>query len=178
MASGAWVAKMPMMLESRRVLEPIDRVSEIIFGVLMAMTFIGAMNVATAGREEARTVMLAALGCNVAWGLTDGVMYLVAILTERTRERAPRPRLTARDFKGALGVVILVTLSTLPLVLPFLLFRELAPALLASRIVAVVTLFAGGWLLAQHAGGSRWLAGFGMAGVGSVLLAAIVALGG
>src|SRR5204863_6613357 len=104
-----------VLLESKRVLEPIDRVSEIIFGVLMAMTFIGTMNVATAGREEVRTVMLAALGCNVAWGLTDGVMYLVAILTQRTRERmlatsagriaeSPAPRLNGRDFKGALGV--------------------------------------------------------------------------
>jgi hypothetical protein len=178
-----------VMLQSRRVLEPIDRVSEIIFGVLMAMTFIGAMNVATAGREEARTVMLAALGCNVAWGLTDGVMYLVAILTARTRERTlaaaqgraveqPGRRLTGRDFRGALGVFILVTLSTFPLVVPFLVFRELAPALLASRIVAIVMLFAGGWLLAQHAGGGRWLAGFAMAAIGAVLLAALMALGG
>ena len=178
-----------MLLESKRVLEPIDRVSEIIFGVLMAMTFIGTMNVATAGREEVRTVMLAALGCNVAWGLTDGVMYLVAILTQRTRERmlatsagriaeSPAPRLNGRDFKGALGVFILVTLSTFPLVAPFLVFRELAPALLASRIIAVALLFLGGWLLAQHSGGTRWLAGSGMAAIGALLIAALVALGG
>ena len=52
-----------------RVLDPIERVSEVIFGLLMAMTFIGSLSVATAGREEVRTMMITALGCNLAWGL-------------------------------------------------------------------------------------------------------------
>jgi VIT1/CCC1 family predicted Fe2+/Mn2+ transporter len=159
------------------VLDPIDRVSEVIFGVLMAMTFIGAMNVATAGREEVRTVMIAALGCNVAWGLTDGVMYLVGIVTERTRENT-RPRLKGRDFRGALGIFLLVTLSTFPLVVPFMVLGELRPALAASRLVAVVMLFACGWVLARHAGGNRWLAGLVMALIGATLTAALMALGG
>jgi Trk-type K+ transport system membrane component len=50
-----------------RVLDPIERVSEVIFGLLMAMTFIGSLSVATAGREEVRTMMITALGCNLAW---------------------------------------------------------------------------------------------------------------
>jgi len=70
-----------------RVLDPIDRASEVIFGLLMAMTFIGSLSVATAGREEVRTMMITALGCNLAWGLADAVMYLVRIATERTRNR-------------------------------------------------------------------------------------------
>jgi len=56
-----------------RVLDPVERVSEVIFGLLMAMTFIGSINAATAGREEVRTMMLTALGCNLAWGLADAV---------------------------------------------------------------------------------------------------------
>ena len=68
-----------------RVLDPISRISEIIFGVLMALSFTGSLNVATSGREEVRTMMLTALGCNLAWGLVDGVMYLMATLTERAR---------------------------------------------------------------------------------------------
>ena len=70
-----------------RVLDPVSRISEIIFGVLMALSFTGALNAATAGREEVRTVMLTALGCNLAWGLVDAVMYLVATMTERGRNR-------------------------------------------------------------------------------------------
>ena len=162
---------------SGRVLDPVERVSEVIFGVLMAMTFIGALSVATGGREEVRTAMIAALGCNIAWGLVDAVMYVIAILTERTRDRIV-PRLSSRDLKGALGVFVLVAASTFPLVVPFLVFRSLAPALLASRLVALAILFFGGWLLADHAGGNRWMAGFGLAAVGAVLLAAIMALGG
>jgi hypothetical protein len=69
----------------QRVLDPVSRISEIIFGVLMALSFTGALNAATAGREEVRTMMLTALGCNLAWGLVDAVMYLVATLTERGR---------------------------------------------------------------------------------------------
>ena len=76
-----------------RVLDPIERASEVIFGLLMAMTFIGSLSVATAGREEVRTMMIAALGCNLAWGLADAVMYLVRTVTERTRNRALLARL-------------------------------------------------------------------------------------
>jgi len=82
---------------SLRVLDPVDRASEMIFGLLMAMTFIGALNAATAGREEVRTMMLAALGCNLAWGLTDAVMYLVTTLTGRTRTRTLLARLRSAE---------------------------------------------------------------------------------
>lgn len=168
-----------------KVLDPIERVSEVVFGVLMAMTFIGALNVAEAGQGEVRKVMLAALGCNIAWGLTDGIMYLVAMLTERSRARmlgeAPQdaPRLHLDDWRGAFQVFLLVTISTFPLVVPFMLFRDsLAGALLASRGVALAILFLGGWLLARYSGGNRWLAGFGLAAVGALLVAALMALGG
>jgi VIT1/CCC1 family predicted Fe2+/Mn2+ transporter len=165
------------VLNSTRVLDPFDRVSEVVFGVLMAMTFIGAMNVATAGSQEVRSVMIAALGCNVAWGLTDGVMYLVGIVTERTREKT-RPRLNGRDFKGALGIFLLVTVSTFPLVVPFMVLRELGPALTTSRLLAVAMLFLCGWILARHAGGNGWIAGLAMAAIGAALTAALMALGG
>jgi hypothetical protein len=80
-----------------RVLDPIERVSEVIFGLLMALTFTGSLSVATAGREDIRTMMLAALGCNLAWGLADAVMYLVRTVTERTRKRTLLAQLRAAD---------------------------------------------------------------------------------
>ena len=67
------------------VLDPLARVSELIFGLLMALSFTGALSVATAGREDVRTMMYAAIGCNLAWGLVDGVMYLMATLSTRAR---------------------------------------------------------------------------------------------
>lgn len=66
-----------------RVLDPVDRVSEVMFGLLMALTFTGSISVASAGREEIRTMMAAALGCNLAWGLVDAVMYLVRVQVSR-----------------------------------------------------------------------------------------------
>jgi len=73
--------------EPARLLDPVDRVSEILFGLIMAVTILGSLSVATAGTEEMRTVTAAALGCNLAWGLVDAVMYLVRTATGRARNR-------------------------------------------------------------------------------------------
>ena len=69
-------------------LTPVDRVSGVIFGLIMALTFTGSLSVATADRNEVRTMLIGALGCNIAWGLVDAVMYLLATLTERRRNLA------------------------------------------------------------------------------------------
>jgi len=68
-----------------RVLDPIERLSEILFGLIMALTITGAVSVATADRFAIRTMLFAALGCNVAWGIIDAGMYLMARLGERGR---------------------------------------------------------------------------------------------
>ncbi len=84
------------------VLDPLDRVSEVVFGVLMAMSFIGSLSVATAGSTEVRTMVSAALGCNLAWGLTDAVMFLIRKSTERHRKVALLKRLHAiQDLPAA-----------------------------------------------------------------------------
>lgn len=67
------------------VLDPVSRVSEVVFGVMMALSFTGSLSVASAGNAAVKTMMLAALGCNIAWGLTDAVMYLIRTVTERHR---------------------------------------------------------------------------------------------
>ena len=67
------------------VLSPVDRVSEMLFGLLMALTFVGAVSVAESGNEQIQTLFTTALGCNLAWGLVDAVMYLVRTITERGR---------------------------------------------------------------------------------------------
>lgn len=90
----------------QRVLEPIDRITEVIFGLLMAMTFIGSLSVATSGREEVRTMLIAALGCNLAWGLADAVIYLMRTWTERTRNRTLMQRLQgSADPRNGQGLI-------------------------------------------------------------------------
>ncbi len=218
---------MTEMQKRQRVLDPISRISEIIFGVLMTLSFTGSLNAATAGREEVRTMMLTALGCNLAWGLVDAVMYLVATLTERARnqtllqivrsatdpqaahagiaealpgrlgdaigpggledmrrrllalsEMPPRARFAREDYAGALGVFLLVVLSTFPVVVPFLFISRMALAMRASNAVALVMLFLGGYELGRYAGGSPWRTGLAMAAVGGALVLIIMALGG
>jgi len=67
------------------VLNPVDRVMELIFGLLMALSFTGAISVAESGREQLREMFIAALGCNLAWGLVDAVMYLIRTVVDRGR---------------------------------------------------------------------------------------------
>jgi VIT1/CCC1 family predicted Fe2+/Mn2+ transporter len=207
------------------VLDPIDRASEIVFGVLMALSITGSVSVASAGRNELRTLLFTAIGCNLAWGLVDAVMYLVSAATERTRavsllktlqstrdpgearrriadalpERlaagasdealealrvrmlsapAPRAGLCAHDFRGALGVLVLVVSATFPVVVPFMLVDDPLVALRASNLLGLATLFASGFVLGRYAGGNSWRSGLAMVGVGTALMAVIIALGG
>jgi len=83
------------------LVDPIDRIAEIIFGLIMAVTIVGALSVATAGQNEVRTVLLAALGCNLAWGLVDAVIYLVRTLTARTRVKALASAIIGADPAAA-----------------------------------------------------------------------------
>jgi len=64
------------------VLSPIDRISEVLFGLIMVLTFTGAISVANE-RSDVRELLWAALGCNVAWGIVDAVMYLMNVMLER-----------------------------------------------------------------------------------------------
>jgi VIT1/CCC1 family predicted Fe2+/Mn2+ transporter len=71
---------------SARVLEPIDHLSEILFGLIMVLTFTGSMSVAEVGREDVREMLVGALGCNIAWGIIDALFYLMACLAEKARD--------------------------------------------------------------------------------------------
>lgn len=66
-------------------LDPSTRLNEVLFGLIMALGIIGAVKF---GLEEAssRELLIAVLGCNVAWGIVDGVMFVLVSLFERTRK--------------------------------------------------------------------------------------------
>jgi VIT1/CCC1 family predicted Fe2+/Mn2+ transporter len=84
------------------ILDPLDRNAEILFGLFMCLTFTGTLSVATAGREDVRTMMIAAIGCNAAWGLVDGVMSILRSLVTRGR-RAHVGRAVRRARNAAEG---------------------------------------------------------------------------
>lgn len=215
------------MTSSKRLLEPVDRISEVLFGLIMALTFTGALSVASAGKEEVNEMLIGALGCNLAWGIVDGVMYVLACLTESgmklkalkaaRRDDAPelaretiagtlppmiaalvtndelesiRQRLRAlpepprrvplarKDLLGAAAVMLLVFLSTFPVVVPFLFMDGAKSALRTSNAIAIGMLFFGGVAYGHHAGMRRWLMGLAMVVIGIVLVGMTIALGG
>ncbi|MDM0110849.1 hypothetical protein QTI66_01750 [Variovorax sp. J22R133] len=210
-----------------QVLNPVDRVSEVLFGLFMALSFTGAISVADSGREQLREMYIAAIGCNLAWGLVDAVMYVVRTLTDRGRSISlvrsvrnsgaeagreliagalsnvgakfvaaqeleairgrivalpsvpDRPRLTSGDVVAGVAIFLLVVVATFPVVLPFALIPDVAAAKWISRFVALAMLFVGGYTLGIYAGyGSSWKVGLAMAGLGTALVGAIMALGG
>lgn len=63
-------------------MDPADRDAEFLTGLIMARTFTGTLSV-TDSNSAVRTVILGALACNVAWGLVDAVMYLLARLSDQ-----------------------------------------------------------------------------------------------
>lgn len=66
-----------------RVLDPIDRISEVLFGLFMVLTFTGTLSVLDSGHEAVRDMLVAAIGCNIAWGFVDAVMYVLRNLVTR-----------------------------------------------------------------------------------------------
>ena len=210
----------------KRALDPIDRVSEVLFGLIMVLTFTGSLSVYEAGREDVRTMLVGALGCNLAWGLIDAVFYLMGSLAEKGRDLATfravreatdperaqrliadslpvvgsvlepaeleamrrrllklptppeRARLDGDDWRGALGVFLLVFLSTFPVTIPFLVMRDLVPALRVSNAIAVVLLFVAGYTFGRLTGRRPVWAGAAMVVFGSILVGMTIALGG
>ena len=70
----------------RRVLEPGDRIAEGMLGLIMALTFTGTLSVADAGRNDVRAMLIGALGCNLAWGIIDGLIYVMITHAQRSGE--------------------------------------------------------------------------------------------
>ena len=212
---------------SKRVLDPFDRVSEVLFGLIMVLTFTGSLSVAEVGRDNTRTTLIAALGCNLAWGIIDGVLYLMGCLAEKGRNlitlRAvrktsdpqkaqrliadalpsglasilqpadlemmrqrlnglPEPpqyaRLGKADWLGAIGVFFLVFLSTFPVVIPFMVMRNVTLALRVSNAIAIGMLFLTGSAFGRITGRRPWAVGIAMVILGAVLVGITMVLGG
>lgn len=193
----------------------------------MVLTFTGSLSIAEAGREDVRTMLIGALGCNVAWGIIDAILFLMGALAERSQSlaawtaarRATDPAvgrqliaealppaiasiLTDGDFdtlhqrllaapappgrahldrptwRGALGVFMLVVVTTFPVVVPFLFADDARSALRVSNAIAIAMLFLTGYAFAKLTGRPPWLFGILMVVLGAALVSITMALGG
>lgn len=80
------ISLMSLLTFARRHLDPASRLVEIICGLMMVLTFtLGTSAALGHDAAAAREILLAAIGCNVAWGLIDGVMYAMNAIFERGR---------------------------------------------------------------------------------------------
>jgi hypothetical protein len=208
------------------ILSPRERSSEILFGLIMVLSITGSVSVAGVGEGGVRAMLIAAVGCNTAWGIVDAVMYLIDTLVGRYRVRClleglrletdprrgqamiaegipeilagsirapelehvrrqlvarkelPKAGLNRRDLLGALGVFLLVFLSTFPVVLPFALPLEPRVALRVSNGVAIVLLFVTGVRVGRYVAYRPLLVGCCAVALGVVLVGITIALGG
>jgi len=64
-------------------IDVVERINEVIFGLIMVLTFTCTMSAATQSREEVGTILWAALGCNVAWGIIDAFIYIFSLMMYR-----------------------------------------------------------------------------------------------
>ena len=68
----------------RRKLDPADRLGEVLFGLIMALAIIGAVRVGEEAVDN-RGLLIAIVGCNLAWALVDAVMYVLVAVFDRGR---------------------------------------------------------------------------------------------
>jgi hypothetical protein len=172
-----------------RYLDPGERLGEILFGLIMVLTFTSTARVALGAEEiTARELLIAALGCNIAWGIIDGGMYVMSAMLDRAttaRERAAaeggpvgHTHLHVDDVKGALACAWLVIASTFPVVVPFILFDDAQFAIRLSNTLLIGMLFLVGYQWGGYANVNRWISGAIFMVVGLILVAIAIALGG
>jgi len=77
----------------------------VLFGLVMALTFTSTIEVATAGAADVRTVLIGAFGCNLAWGIVDGVMFVVTRSVERHRAHSQAQEVRAAPREQAVRIL-------------------------------------------------------------------------
>ena len=106
--TGCWPRQMTIASSTRSIASP-RRCS----ASSWSLTFTGTLSVATAGQEDVKTMLVAAIGCNTAWGFVDAVMYVLRNLVDRGRRAtllsavhiAERPEAAQRAIADHIGAL-------------------------------------------------------------------------
>jgi len=211
-------------------LDTVEILNEVLFGLIMVLTFtLGAGLIVKEGHEATTQLLLGVLGCNVVWGIIDGAMYMINCMFERSRKARlfqfiqkaareedalsivghefddalepfttpserkqlyqavlkrlnnvtpERTRLKKEDIYGAIACFWLVFFSTIPAVVPFLIFHDRFVALRVSNLLLLIMLFLVGYRLARDVHSNPWIFGSTLLLTGLVLVAIAIALGG
>ncbi|MBP7937009.1 MAG: VIT1/CCC1 transporter family protein [Phycisphaerae bacterium] len=69
-----------------RYLEPADRINEVLFGLIMVLTITLTAGLAVEDTAQGeRELLIATVGCSIAWGIIDGVMFMMGNMLDRAR---------------------------------------------------------------------------------------------
>ncbi|HEY7687695.1 MAG TPA: VIT1/CCC1 transporter family protein [Dongiaceae bacterium] len=214
-----------------RYIDPGDALGEVLFGLIMVLTFtVGARLIPEAEGIDARELAVAALGCNIAWGVIDGVLFVLGVLYYRSRRArfyralkgagseaeamavvqdefgledeplaiapddrarlhqaihalaanaaAGKVRLYGRDFMAAFVVFVLVAVTAVPGIVPFLLIEDPNLALRVSNAVLILLLFLSGYAWARYTDAAPWAVGLAVAVLGLLMVLLAIPLGG
>jgi len=208
-------------------LDPLDRISEVLYGLIMVLTFTGTISVSSDGKKEVMSLLWAALGCNFAWALVDSIMYMMNVLLERGHDfqelekivssknsdsarkvlrddmnpliselmedtevdklvektkGLPKPKkkttLVPKDFLIAVQIFLLIFIGTFPVTAPFFFINEVSIAMRVSNVVALLSLFVGGFFVARYSGLKSVTTALSYTAIGVFLILITIALGG
>lgn len=218
------------------LLDPIDRLAETIYSILILLTFTLAFRIIKlepgdiVSAEYVNELLVAALLAILAWGVIDGIVYVLTEVLERgekhrvlwyiqaadteeeaiaavddelgfvlepitgeaqrrmlyvdvvdhLRESEPQPvKLKREDLTGALACVFVAVVVVLPSLIPFVLLRhDYALAIRVSNVISFAMLFYAGYEWGKYTNTSPWKTGLILVGVGVLLVAIAIPLGG
>ena len=90
-----------------RYLDSASRLGEILFGLIMVLTVTLTAGLTVAeGKAGVRQLLVAAIGCNFAWGIIDAVMYIMNCITVLSgKVRLVEAVRRSPDGKAALALI-------------------------------------------------------------------------
>jgi VIT1/CCC1 family predicted Fe2+/Mn2+ transporter len=132
----------------------------------------------TVDAGEARQIIADALPPLLASVLPQGDLDTMRQRLDRLPIPQGKPKLATNEWLAAVGVFLLVFMSTLPVVVPFIFINEARIALRISNGIAIAMLFLSGYALGVHSGQHPWALGLSMVVVGILLTGVAILLGG
>lgn len=170
---------MPAFLRLHRHIDPSSTLGELVFGAIMVLTFtLGARLLWADEPTDGRELLIAAIGCNIAWGIIDAFLYLLGTAYERRRSGGQPVGLTFSDFRAAALIFVLLVLTAVPGALPFLILDDSYVALRVSNGLMTLLLFAVGYRWGQHVGARPIVSGLLVMSIGVALVLIAIPLGG
>jgi VIT1/CCC1 family predicted Fe2+/Mn2+ transporter len=163
----------------------------LVWGVIDAVLYLmGSLAEKGTGLRAFRAVRAAEDSAEAHRQITDALPEAIAAVLEPAEldsihqrlKALPAPpgyaRLGRDDYFGAIGVFLLVFLSTFPVTIPFMFMKNAGPALRVSNAIAIVLLFLTGYFFGRVTGRHPVKFGLVMVALGVGLVALTIALGG